>query len=557
MAPAQHPSTGFLSRIAEAMLPRNRRAKQHIMRAHRLLSGADGNRQQHVEDAISTLEGALEMLPSQNPPESWILGQRLLGTAYLAREAGDIGDNIGHAINAFEAAQKWAVVSDNLDAWTATQANLGQAYLRYPDGDALQNREKAAAALEAILSLPLEADWFPHGWGAALAWLTRLESVGADHRFASRPAESPVQGELSRDTEWHVPWYLEDALHDKEQALIEFIGTGEMPVRNEASRLQLGVHRVSRLAEMLRMLEERNSARQRTESLFEEIRTGSRPFVLFLRGFNNRVTSRTGDGVVLTGTGDLEFFYVQHLVKSISPMPVVWIGNPVESGGIDQLVAGVAADELGFRVEVGEAWERAVAALITSASFIVMHNKKMTPGVLAEIAMIRDAGRLGDTFFDDTEAANRATKRTDCRPLDEHANAALAGCTTARAVEVKLPEVMCPWVEGVRREAMELETQAAAKLLERLESLHHPMLVDLMLDAIALMLGRNVVLEQYTELAANLARQAALFRSLGDVYGELATASSFLEQRVRESNVSLRPTSLCCECSMRRDWPAV
>ena len=183
---------------------------------------------------------------------------------------------------------------------------------------------------------------------------------------------------------------------------------------------------------------------------------------------------------------------------------------------------------MGFRVEAGEDWKLVVRALAASASFIVMHNQAMTPGIVAELELLRDAGRVGDTFFEDAVAANQASNRTNCSPLDERAFATISGHTAARPSVGTLPPAMCRWVGGSRRTEMEREAQAISQLMRRLDEKEHSVFTDLKLDAGAFALSYCILLERPEELAGLAARQAALFERLGADCAELAEACSRL-----------------------------
>ena len=182
-------------------------------------------------------------------------------------------------------------------------------------------------------------------------------------------------------------------------------------------------------------------------------------------------------GSVLT-----EWFSLKHLVSSIAPIPVVWIGNPADSPVESQLANGESVHDFGFRIESGVEWEQHARALIESALFIVMHNSSMTPGVEAEIQMLCNLGRLGETFFHNAEAANQAIGRFDCSPFDSRAIEIITSYAPSQASTVTLPLAMCPWVSGDRRTTMEREAEAVDTLGKYLERIQQPQLIDLTLD---------------------------------------------------------------------------
>ena len=223
-----------------------------------------------------------------------------------------------------------------------------------------------------------------------------------DRGIAALGALQAGQSPLPLDPNWHVPFQLEEAVHAIEPQLAEFLGSGRVPRRAAAKRAELERQRHAQTRLLVYHLKERQSARRRTETLFAEVLRDGRPFVLFLRGFNNRI-ARFEQGSVVSGTGNLEWFALTDLVASVAPMPVVSIVNPVESPAIDLLISEKKEHAMGFRVEAGEEWEQHVRHLIAAAACIVMHNKSMTPGVEAEIAGLAAAGRLADTFRQDVE----------------------------------------------------------------------------------------------------------------------------------------------------------
>jgi tetratricopeptide (TPR) repeat protein len=530
-------------RIAVGAIPRDDApgpwAALQVTIAQALLDRTDGDPQAHIEDAIPVLEAALGVLPEREPSLSWLLGKRFLGEAYLERKAGDQAENVERGIAALDAAQALDTAPVDLDAWTVAQANLGHAYAQRLRGDHSQNRTDAVAVLEAALSVPFDDGRPAQGWGTALAWRTLLSMHAADYRFprhsrnaqrrqvdyydwerdsfagglaalgASREGRQP----LALDPHWHVPFHLEQDALGLQHQLARFLDSGAVPIRDARGRSQLEMERHDRACNLLFQLEERHAAGQRTQALLQEIRTQGRPFALFLRGFNNRI-ARYEEGTLMSGTGNLEWFALTDLVASIAPTPVVWIVNPADSPAFDQLVADKQPHEMGFRIEAGEEWEQHVRALIASASFIVMHNQSMTPGVVTEIGVLRNLGRLGETFFRDADAANQVTGRSDCRVLDERALEVIARHITPRGPAAVLPPAMCSWVGGERRKRIEREAQAVDALRERLETAQQPVLADLELDVCAWSLAYAVLLEFREALPSLFARQAAVFESL-------------------------------------------
>lgn len=531
-------------------------APLQVVRAQTLLECSDGDRQERIEDAIIALEGTLPLLDDAS--SWWISATRPLAMAYLEREADDEDESIERGIAALESLLSRDALPADLDSWIVDQSNLGQAYARRQRGEPRQNRAKAVAALEAAVSVPVDEAGPRQGWGSALAWLTVLTMRDADDDFPPRSgqgvpedyysedyhfehsramrvieavssAEREGREPLALDPHWHVPFLLEEEEHSLQEKLAVFISTGKVPVRSAKERAELEIDRHVRIRNMVFHLKERRSAAHRTQALLLEIQDQGRPFLLYLRGFNNRIV-RFAEGSLMQGTGNLEWFALTNLAAAVRPMPVVWIANPVESFAVDLLVSEKQDWDMGFRVESGEEWEQHVRALISAATYVVMHNREMTAGVVAEIELVSELGRLTDTFFEDVEAACQAVGRADCQPLDARALTIISSHQTPRTPPMTLPPAMCPWVRGPRRTEMERRANAVELLLQRLETADRPVLGDLMLDVSSSLLSYAVLLERDEQVRDLLGRQAALFGQMGEGFEEAAAlAESFTQ----------------------------
>jgi hypothetical protein len=337
----------------------------------------------------------------------------------------------------------------------------------------------------------------------------------------ARAAEREGREPLPLDPHWHVPFHLAEAAYSLQEKLAGFLATGQVPVRGTTERAGLEVDRHVDVRTMVFHLTERRSAARRTQALFAEIRDHGRPFVLYLRGFNSRVV-RFDEASLMRGTGNLEWFALTDLVATVRPMPVVWISNPAESSALDLLISKKQEWEMGFRIEAGAEWEQHVRALISAASAVVVHNREMTPGVVAETALLGELGRLPDSFFEDADAAREAVGQADCQPLDDHALTSIRSRQAPRTPPVALPPVMCPWVGGTQRTEMERTANAVGLLLERLETAGRPVLRDLLLDASSSMLSYAVLLERDGQARDLLGRRAALFGQPGAGFEQAA-----------------------------------
>jgi tetratricopeptide (TPR) repeat protein len=545
-------------RIAVASTSRDddpeRWATLHVAMARELLElfgRTEGDHQEYIEDAISALEAALDVLSADDSARIWVVANRCLGAALLDREAGDPDHNADRGIAALEEAQRRDDPPFDLDEWTVTQAQLGLAYAQRGRGDRAANTAKAVEMFHAAMAIPFKArPW--QGWPPAQAWLTSLsmhdgeiprEAPNNPHittdpvekRFAPLIAMRDCQPSLELDPHWHVPVELQVHASELQVKLREFVASGRLPRRNRKERANIEHERHSLAMKMVSHLEERRAARLRTEALFIDAQSAGRPFVLFLRGYNMRIVARYSVGVVMQGTLGLEMPELADLVDSIAPMPVVWMANPIESFVVDITIGKRKAYQVGFRVESDVNWEEDVRALMSAASFIVVDNAAsldvgnqkrvsqaatindlftfgedrrlvMSPGVVAEIERLADLRRLEDTFFKDVDAANQLTGRSDCRALADEARNTMRAHETPRSPPEPLPPAMCPWVGGSERVTMERKRVAVAELLERLEAAQRPVLTDVVLDVIYWLLSYAVLLEHPEQLPGLLDR---------------------------------------------------
>ena len=466
-------------RIAAAAVPRDQApdvwASLQVTIAQALLDRTDGDAQERIEDAIATLEAALPVIGKEPSSLSWILARRFLSQAYLERERGDPDDNLDRGIEALEAVLQRDSPDADRDAWTVAHVNLGQAYLRRRRGDRGQNRANAVAALEAAVRRHLVSAGCrrvgvrPRRGSRSWRCTTRDATFRSDAATRpSRPVKMPAWRHSRRCTRGsRRSRSIRIGTCPSCSKIKRTSSSACSPTFSPAARCRPETRRSDprlkrsdslRPSCMIHQLLERQSARRRTDTLLRDVQRDGRPFVLFLRGFNNRI-ARFTPGNVMTGTGNLEMFALTRVVADMAPLPVVWIVNPVESPALDLLVAEKQEEAMGFRIEAGDDWEQHVRTLISAAACIVMHNASMTPGVAAEIAAVAAARRLEDTLFQDPEAANRATGRSDCRRLDDvdAIDAMRARTRPAPPPPAALPPAMCPWVGGARRMTMERE----------------------------------------------------------------------------------------------------
>jgi hypothetical protein len=269
--------------------------------------------------------------------------------------------------------------------------------------------------------------------------------------------------------------------------------------------------------------------------LLADVRAGRQPFVLFLRGFNQRATYLR-EATMVESTGALESFAKRELVRRLHGLPVLWIANPVDSTWLDLAANGLAEEDLGFRIEAGETWEQDVRTLIGAASRIVMDNGSETPGVLFEARLLESAGRLGDTLFEDADGANRMLDRTDCAQATDAALAAVRlGARAGPPREETMPAATCLWVGGARRATFEREIGGLEDWLSTLpgDPQHW---TDLERDACWYRLAHALLLEDLPAIAAGQQRLAA---SLQSPAGAFAGADEIAAQHRRSANALL------------------
>jgi tetratricopeptide (TPR) repeat protein len=516
------------------------------------LERIEGQRQENLEAAIEVLESTLQQLPARPPSLAWLLANRFLGQAYLAREAGSLEANTLRAIEVLKAARESTPSPDDSAAWCTTNANLGIVYCRNVDGDRRQNRLRAIGCYEAALSVPPEHWPDTHAWSDIQARRLLLytdetgETLGrrapgsqagdaepaagdfpnfshADVFDLKGQAETQSQalhkylegnvGPHEMDPDWHVPWLLNEQVSQLMQHFREFRNTGRVwqRSRDERAKLEQSRKRLFHLA--LEHLAEKHTAAYRTQSLFREVEKSGQGFILFLRGFAYRPQYYDKLSVV-HGSDVQETIEKERYAQTLAPVPLVWISNPVDSGPLEAVMAEREYGQpLSYRVEAGLGWEKDVQALIDCASYIIMYNPQVTPGVRTELGFIERLGRLQDAYFHSPEKAAEALglARDALNPLSDEALERMRQ-PTARKSSRPLPEPSCLWVQGKRRERLEHEIRGVAAWLEHLSKYRTPATVDLELDAYAYLTGMTILLEDTDRLAEALNATA---RTLG------------------------------------------
>jgi tetratricopeptide (TPR) repeat protein len=501
-----------------------------------------------IEAAITAFENTLATMPASWRPPSWRLANRYLGQAYLDRRTGDPDENIDLAIARLTVVQQSLPVPDDPNAWTVAYANLGNAYQLTRRGERARNRDKAIECFEAALTVPPDQWGDTSSWSRAQAKLALLyldenaetfgvRRDGAEPRTLPEPAAAvvdasdpfdlagqardqaaalePGQVPLELDTGWHVPSLLNEEARLLRHHFHQFLGSGAVAARGPEQRSALERRRWTLLRGILEHVAEKRAAAEHTQTLFREVEQGTQTFVLFLRGFAYRAHHYAGVSVVHGGGDQLgEKIEKQRLVEKLAPLPLLWISNPVDSGPMDIVGAGVVApgsgeQALGFRIESGDTWESDVETLIRTAAFLVFHNPVMTPGLAREIALVERLGRLDDAFF--YSAAD------DQRRLDDEAIAYMRANAKGRAIEPGvLPAPTCRWIEGAGRETLGTDVRGVSRWVSRLATQRSRASIDLELDAYFYLAATLVLLEEMDWLPAVLVPMSDVFRGLGE-----------------------------------------
>ena len=310
-------------------------------------------------------------------------------------------------------------------------------------------------------------------------------------------------GPHETDPDWHVPWLLNEEVSQLMQHFSEFRNTGRVWQRSADERAKLEQSRKGLFHLTLEHLAEKHAAAYRTQSLFSEVEKSGRGFVLFLRGFAYR-PQYYAKLSIMHGSDVQETIEKERHAQKLAPVPLVWISNPVDSGPLEAVMAEREyAQPLSYRVEAGLGWEKDVQALIDCASYIIMYNPKVTPGVRTELGFIERLGRLQDAYFHSPEKAAEALglAHDTLNSLSDEALERMRQQPTARQSSHPLPEPTCLWVQGERRERLEHEIRGVAAWLEHLSDNRTPTTADLELDAHAYLTGMTILLEDVDRLA--------------------------------------------------------
>jgi len=485
------------------------------------------------------VEEALDLVSRENDPGLWAGLQGTLGSSLIKTPAEHWDSALGERIvSAYQAALGAFTAERDPAIWAQTWRNIGATHfcaIMHGAGDEYEQVKAAKVAYEHAMSVPPEGlnPEVVAAWRSEEAAVDQLlarhqrslrdpfglaEQAAAQAEAIRRDAQSGI-GPLPTKTEARYPALLNEEIAQLRLHLHRVIERGFPEVRTAAQRSALERSRWQMFRLAFEHLTEKYEAAERTRELFARIRRDETGFVLFLRGFAMRGQSRP-DMLATAGQGASleEGLAKQRLVADLAPIAVVWIANPVDSGPLELAMVDGDADQLGYRVEMGEGWEAAVRALVAAATAIVIHNPVITPGVAYEIALVDSLDRLDDSFFVDPRAVPSLLDGPH-PPLLSFGSDAIDQIRErlnvgSRRPAPDLPVPTCHWLEGGARSQTE---QMAAQIDDMLRPvvLDIPQgHLDLALDGRWAELSYLVLLEDSRALAVHLRAMSHLMSAL-------------------------------------------
>ena len=545
---------------------------------HAYLERTHDDTGEDLEKAITILEEVQAMPSATDDISEWCATYANLAIAYLQRRRDVVERNRARAIECFEQALTVPVEAwGDPTAWSSVQARMAL-FLLYPQAFPVARRfgaddqagesSRTASATDASAQTPQDskrADGFDLA-DAALPLMT-ASSIGAvrgnrrsddifdlaglaRQQLASLRKEGAT-GEQSPDPDWHVPFFLNEAASLLRIEFERFVANQEVWHRTRQERTKLERQRFQLFRLVVAHLVEKYEVAGRSQALFREVEGGWQGFILFLRGFAYRAHHYTG--VTIMHTSDVSEKLVRmQLARKLAPIPLLSVANPVDSGPIDALEDRVVGEDVegetpGLRVEMGSSWETDIRDLISAASFIIVHNPRMTEGVVREIKLIEELGRRREAYFYAPEeaAATLGMEVQDCSPLTEAAVERMRLSTTGRPLAPGfLPAPTCPWVDGSKRARLDFELNTLRSWVERMTGSDASIALDLQLDANMFLLANSLLLERLDLVPPPLLAASGALRSLGEERLEgaktLADVYASHAERAAALNVSVR-----------------
>jgi hypothetical protein len=370
-----------------------------------------------------------------------------------------------------------------------------------------------------------------------------LAKQAVEHGAAITEWAETGKGEQPPDPDWHVPYLLNEEARLLAHHFEERIKAPHFQPRSVDERSTLEWERYKLFCLIHEHLTEKYRAASRTLDLLREVQAGKSGFVLLLWGFGSKTWHLEGANVSNIDIGAP--IKRDALAGELTPAPLLWIADPTDSGALKAATAD-SHSKAGFRIESGRDWEKNVCLLISAASFIIVKNAEMTPGVVREIERVKELGRLSDTFFDAPEKAQDICQGHDPKPLTEENISLMRNEAAARVVPGKpLPEPTCLWIEGEKRKNM---FAAFVDLFNHLQAggrYKTPIPFDWLLDADYKLLSYAVLLERLDLIAAVLTWLCEMLtttpvevyphgENLAKVYGQVQNTYKSLLEKVSQ-----------------------
>jgi hypothetical protein len=272
--------------------------------------------------------------------------------------------------------------------------------------------------------------------------------------------------------------------------------------------------RYHRFGIVFETLIDKYSNARRTQALLDEIASGQRGFVLMLRGFSLK---EQFDAVRSIGQEtDMEGYSFRFgLARNIAPAPLVLVRNPSESEsliGVFPDAEKAAANT--FSLDLDSGWEASVRTLIGMASFIVVRNKVMSEGLITELGLLKDAGRLDDALFSHPAEAARAFPGTTLKEADAATVASRGSLVAPRSTRSgRMPFATCWWVQAARRTRIRESVLFVYDLLNQFAARGAGMPRDIQARLLAFAVAGSILLERLDLVVMSLGSFAQVVAS--------------------------------------------
>jgi hypothetical protein len=227
----------------------------------------------------------------------------------------------------------------------------------------------------------------------------------------------------------------------------------EFIVASPSERIEIERNRLGKVQLMLETLMDKYANALRTDRLLERISAKKTGFVLFLRGFS--LKEHYYSNITAGHEQDLEEYRFRfELAEKLAPAPLMLVRNPAMSESLlAQFPGAKPAAENTYLLDLDATWEADVRTLAAAASFICVRNKLANPGLRTEVGILRDLGRLNETYFSHPEAARTLIANGPTQALDEAAVSRMRESTDQRVRPLAhRPRPTCLWLQAKRRD---------------------------------------------------------------------------------------------------------